>query len=158
MKFRSCLSCLCILSFLLLSNALAVAAASSVSSCVQEANAEYQTCVSTCKDTLQVGLDACRNVNHDCADACRTAYETCVADPTSQLTTCTTACDTTLGTAEKTCHSTYKNGTSELKSCLDTAEQAGIMCRATCRANVEPEFSQCKLDFQVCIKACPAAQ
>jgi len=158
MRFGSCMSCLCFLSFLVLSNALPVAAASSVSSCIQEVNAGYQTCVSACKDTLQVNLDACRNVNHDCADACWTAYETCVEVPASDLRTCTAACDTTLGTAEKTCHSTYKKGTPELKSCLDTAEQAGIMCRATCRTNVQPEFSQCKLDFHACIKACPAAQ
>ena len=152
------LSCLCaIFAFVLISTLSAVASNNHQSACLNEASTEYKNCVSECKETLQVDQDACRNVNHECADACRAGYDTCTETPNATLKSCNDGCNSTLSAADKVCHATYKKGDPQLKNCTDQADQAAILCRASCQVQVQPEFSQCKMDFNACIKACPPA-
>jgi hypothetical protein len=153
MKIRA-LGFVCSLFAFVLIHAFAAVADNRQSLCLNEANIEFQSCVSDCKDAFQIAKDACRSLDHPCADACRVGYETCAEPPVSELRNCTGACNSTLLDTERACHAAFRKGTPELKNCIDIAQQGSIICRATCRTDVQPDLSLCKMDFNACLNAC----
>lgn len=157
MKSLTTLFSLCVLGVLCLAAAPAAMADETAPGCNNDARNQYLVCKASCREAFLVDHDTCRNIDHDCADACRAGREACVAQPFASLETCASNCNDTLAGAKDDCRGQFGEGTPERDVCIDTAQVASFQCRDTCREGVREALRQCRVTFQACVDACPAA-
>jgi len=139
-----------------------------VNQCKMDARDAKKICKAGCIEDFQVAKDACRHRDHACVEQCRADREACRQPVQTQLDSDIAACNATRGGhnpdsgAIGSCYAQYgpSGATPDpalLDQCIDNAQVAAFECRDMKHEIARPGFETCRVNFQSCVQACPAA-